>query len=132
MKALTLAFGLLLVAPARGWPSVILQASEIASVRIVSAEPEPWRSVDGLERRRKVILDLSVERVLKGTLQMGARMKVVALQAEPVGRIFAVAGPWSGQAVERELRYLIFAKDATLADEALLRVADEKEATDDV
>ena len=100
--------------------TTIFDAPSITVMQIRAASVGKWKSVDPSERQHVVDLNLRVERVLRGSLHPGATLKIAAEQREPVGRTFAVAGPWSGKALQPGLRYLVFARSPS----ETLRVTD--------
>jgi hypothetical protein len=102
----------------------IFNAPSIAVIRIKTASAGPWSFLQPSERQRVVELDVLVERVFRGSLRTGAKLKIEAEQHEPVARDFAVPGPWSGKTLESGSRYLIFLRNHS----ETLRVADVDEA----
>lgn len=128
--------GLLLVGAALGNASVIRQSASIALVRILSATPEPWEASNSYERSRRLTIEVLAVRVLRGGLQAGSRGTIRAVQRESVGLTHAVAGSWSGKAVERDREYLVFSRSAStdpdevFADDATLLVAEPNAAVD--
>jgi hypothetical protein len=95
-------------------------------MRIETVSLGAWTSGTPSERRRAVALDVVVERVFRGPLRTGERLKIEAEQHEPIGRYFAVTGAWSGKTLERGSKYIVFSRSAA----ETLRVTYASEATD--
>ena len=122
-------------------PSLILRASHILLVRIVSAETRPWTTrADGLPERSADLL-LELEEVLKGDVGVhaGDRFRLTITQAgRPGSRVFALPGVWSELPLDTGVRYVTFSTSAqhkvvdVLQPPSLVRVAPESEALLDV
>ena len=108
MARFLIAIAFLAVAPKLADAAVVLEAQSIAVVRIESAAAGEWDKQIPNERRRMVKLSLVVERVFRGPLKPGEKLTIEAAQGEPTGRVFAPAGPWSGKALVKGPRYLVF------------------------
>ena len=108
MARFLIAIVFLAVAPKLADAAVVLEAQSIAVVRIESAAAGDWDKQNPNERRRMVKLSLVVERVFRGPLKPGEKLTIEAAQGEPTGRVFAPAGPWSGKALVKGTRYLVF------------------------
>jgi len=122
-------------------PSLVLRASHILLVRIVSADARPWTNrADGLpERSADLILEL--EEVLKGDVGVhaGDRFRLTITQAgRPGSRVFALPGVWSDLPLDAGARYVTFSISTerkvvdVLQPPSLVRVAPEAEALLDV
>ena len=122
-------------------PSLILRASHILLVRIVSADARPWiNRADGVPERSADLL-LELEEVLKGDVggHAGDRLRLSITQAgRPGSRVFAPPGVWSDLPLDAGARYVTFSVTEqrkavdVLQPPSLVRVAPEAEALLDV
>ena len=122
-------------------PSLILRASHILLVRIVSADARPWTNrADGLPERSADLL-LELEEVLKGDVGVhaGDRFRLTITQTgRPGSRVFALPGVWSDLPLDPSARYVTFSVSGqhkvvdVLQVPSLVRVAPEAEALLDV
>jgi len=115
---------LLAMLPRLAAGAVVLEARSIAIMRIEGAATGEWDHETPNERHRVVKLELVVERVFRGPLHPQERLTIEAAQAEPTGRVFAPAGPWSGKVLVKGSRYLVFSQTPS----ETLRVVDVAES----
>jgi hypothetical protein len=92
--------------------SVILHATHIFRVRVVSALPTPWVEVDPPTKKRTVTLALALEAVYKGksAAAAGDQVKVEVVQfGRTISRVFAVPGAWSEKSLAPGTEWVVFA-----------------------
>lgn len=121
--------------------SLIVRSTHILDVAIANAAPGPWRKDTERTRKRRVDLDLVLERALKGTVRerSGSHVRLAVEQIAPAGqRYFAVPGVWSGRELTQGARFLLFSRSPStsaqevLAERSTERVLPEGEAIGDV
>jgi hypothetical protein len=100
----------LLVAEVVMAASLIDDSSNIAVVSIQASKPEPWIPGSRQTKTRSVELEIAVERVLKGGFGALSQSRITVQQTEPGPRVTAVPGAWSGKAIDRGARYIVFSR----------------------
>ncbi|MCA1826877.1 MAG: hypothetical protein ABR567_01650 [Myxococcales bacterium] len=107
-----------------GSPSLIVRATHVFLVQVLSAQPGPWAADVEPTEKRAVDLSLRIERMFKGETERAAGDTVKTTVEQwrgTISRTFKLPGPWSGASLEPGTRYVVFAAGDGAAAE-LLRV----------